>query len=110
MHVCAHVCVRIYLVCYVYMCGNIRYSLSIFDITLSIFRGEQIGSASFMGSTNSVTPKNVYEELLKNPPEDRRILSIQSHVVHGYAGNKCSIFPLQVTLYNLLLLEFNNLV
>ncbi|CAB3407011.1 unnamed protein product [Caenorhabditis bovis] len=27
---------------------------------------------------------------------DRRILSIQSHVVHGYAGNKCSVFPLQL--------------
>ena len=27
---------------------------------------------------------------------DSRVLSIQSHVVHGYAGNKCSVFPLQV--------------
>ncbi|CAI2307429.1 unnamed protein product [Caenorhabditis sp. 36 PRJEB53466] len=27
---------------------------------------------------------------------NRRILSIQSHVVHGYAGNKCSVFPLQL--------------
>uniref|UniRef100_A0A8R1DSE2 pyridoxal kinase n=1 Tax=Caenorhabditis japonica TaxID=281687 RepID=A0A8R1DSE2_CAEJA len=27
---------------------------------------------------------------------DRRVLSIQSHVVHGYAGNKCSVFPLQL--------------
>ena len=24
-----------------------------------------------------------------------RILSIQSHVVHGYVGNKCAVFPLQ---------------
>lgn len=24
-----------------------------------------------------------------------RVLSIQSHVVHGYVGNKCAIFPLQ---------------
>lgn len=27
---------------------------------------------------------------------DRRVLSIQSHVVHGYAGNKASVFPLQL--------------
>lgn len=25
-----------------------------------------------------------------------RVLSIQSHVVHGYVGNKCAIFPLQL--------------
>lgn len=25
-----------------------------------------------------------------------RVLSIQSHVVHGHAGNKCAIFPLQL--------------
>ncbi|CAI4224282.1 unnamed protein product [Auanema sp. JU1783] len=28
-----------------------------------------------------------------------RVLSIQSHVVHGYAGNKCSVFPLQLNGY-----------
>lgn len=37
-----------------------------------------------------------YEALIKNPREKCRVLSIQSHVVHGYAGNKCSVFPLQV--------------
>jgi len=26
-----------------------------------------------------------------------RVLSIQSHVVHGYVGNKCAVFPLQVS-------------
>ena len=25
-----------------------------------------------------------------------RVLSIQSHVVHGHVGNKCAVFPLQV--------------
>eukprot|EP00877_Chromochloris_zofingiensis_P002856 jgi/Chrzof1/12571/UNPLg00524.t1 len=25
-----------------------------------------------------------------------RVLSIQSHVVHGYVGNKCAVFPLQL--------------
>lgn len=24
-----------------------------------------------------------------------RVLSIQSHVVRGYAGNRCAVFPLQ---------------
>ncbi|XP_014091346.1 pyridoxal kinase [Bactrocera oleae] len=31
-----------------------------------------------------------------NPDLDRRVLSIQSHVVHGYVGNKSAAFPLQV--------------
>ena len=26
----------------------------------------------------------------------RRVLSIQSHVVHGYVGNKAAVFPLQL--------------
>lgn len=32
-----------------------------------------------------------------------RVLSIQSHVVSGYVGNKCAVFPLQVKIcmYNL---------
>ena len=29
--------------------------------------------------------------------DHRCVLSIQSHVVHGYVGNKCAAFPLQVT-------------
>lgn len=29
----------------------------------------------------------------------RRVLSIQSHVVHGYVGNKSATFPLQVSKY-----------
>lgn len=28
-----------------------------------------------------------------------RVLSIQSHVVHGYVGNKCCVFPLQLMGY-----------
>lgn len=39
-----------------------------------------------------------------------RVLSIQSHVVHGYVGNKSSTFPLQVhihffTIYTLFFVE-----
>ena len=26
----------------------------------------------------------------------KRVLSIQSHVVHGYVGNRCAVFPLQL--------------
>ena len=29
-------------------------------------------------------------------PSGRRVLSIQSHVVHGYVGNNAAVFPLQV--------------
>lgn len=39
----------------------------------------------------------------KSGGEDRwRVLSVQSHVVHGYVGNKAATFPLQVSLYGLL--------
>ena len=27
-----------------------------------------------------------------------KVLSIQSHVVHGYVGNRAAVFPLQVAL------------
>ncbi len=30
--------------------------------------------------------------------KDLRVLSIQSHVIHGYVGNKSATFPLQVLL------------
>lgn len=30
----------------------------------------------------------------------KRVLSIQSHVVHGYVGNKCCVFPLQSLGYD----------
>ncbi|VDO83145.1 unnamed protein product [Heligmosomoides polygyrus] len=36
----------------------------------------------------------VEEALCKE--RNKRVLSIQSHVVHGYAGNKASVFPLQI--------------
>lgn len=36
------------------------------------------------------------EEKLKKNHDEQRVLSIQSHVVHGYAGNKCSVFLFQV--------------
>ena len=29
-----------------------------------------------------------------------RVLCIQSHVVHGYVGNKAAVFPLQVLGFN----------
>ena len=32
------------------------------------------------------------------PPGERRVLSIQSHVVHGYVGNNAAVFPLQVII------------
>ena len=33
---------------------------------------------------------------MSNSVGERRVLSIQSHVVHGYVGNKAATFPLQV--------------
>lgn len=36
------------------------------------------------------------EERLKLVRPGTKVLTIQSHVVHGYAGNRCSVFPLQL--------------
>lgn len=36
------------------------------------------------------------ETALRKNRSSKRVLSIQSHVVSGYAGNKCAVFPLQV--------------
>ncbi|XP_055607918.1 pyridoxal kinase-like isoform X2 [Uranotaenia lowii] len=33
---------------------------------------------------------------MSSPSAPNRVLSIQSHVVHGYVGNKSAVFPLQV--------------
>lgn len=35
-----------------------------------------------------------------------RVLSVQSHVVSGYVGNKSACFPLQVTTWNIYILLF----
>jgi len=41
--------------------------------------------------------KDVTQESCINGTEtNSRVLSIQSHVVSGYVGNKCAVFPLQV--------------
>lgn len=40
-----------------------------------------------------------------------RVLSIQSHVVHGYVGNKCAVFPLQLLGFEvdpLMTVQFSN--
>uniref|UniRef100_A0A0N5AZ81 Pyridoxal kinase n=1 Tax=Syphacia muris TaxID=451379 RepID=A0A0N5AZ81_9BILA len=41
----------------------------------------------------------VLEQLYNNPQGSKRILSIQSHVVYGYVGNKSGVFPLQLHGY-----------
>lgn len=42
--------------------------------------------------------ESIIEKALVDLGPTKRVLSIQSHVVHGYAGNKCAVFPLQVRL------------
>lgn len=31
--------------------------------------------------------------------EEKRVLSIQSHVVSGYAGNKSAVFPVSLSVH-----------
>lgn len=42
--------------------------------------------------------KNLFREFSDIEMNNRRVLSIQSHVVSGYVGNKSATFPLQVML------------
>ncbi|GMT01299.1 hypothetical protein PENTCL1PPCAC_23473, partial [Pristionchus entomophagus] len=41
-------------------------------------------------------PSPSIEASIKRERPSRRVFSIQSHVVHGYAGNKAAVFPLQI--------------
>uniref|UniRef100_A0A8R1E3Y8 Pyridoxal kinase n=1 Tax=Caenorhabditis japonica TaxID=281687 RepID=A0A8R1E3Y8_CAEJA len=60
-----------------------------------VLAGTLLAMHSAEGETASPSMSN--SELIAEleVERDRRVLSIQSHVVHGYAGNKCSVFPLQ---------------
>ena len=44
-------------------------------------------SSSAPLSSDSLTPAM---------PAAKKVLSVQSHVVHGYVGNRCAVFPLQL--------------
>uniref|UniRef100_A0A914KR17 Pyridoxal kinase n=1 Tax=Meloidogyne incognita TaxID=6306 RepID=A0A914KR17_MELIC len=46
---------------------------------------------------NSLSQRlNEVNYIIKKERPECRVLSIQSHVVHGYVGNKCAVFPLQL--------------
>ena len=48
--------------------------------------------ACYPASTRPAVP-----QLIRSMHQDApRVLSIQSHVVHGHVGNKCAVFPLQL--------------
>lgn len=50
--------------------------------------------------SNIINPKilsNTFSRIMSATEKPQRVLSIQSHVVHGYCGNKSAVFPLQVS-------------
>jgi len=49
----------------------------------------------FVRSWSSVAD-GVFASSMPDHTVSPRVLSIQSHVVHGYVGNKCAVFPLQL--------------
>ena len=51
--------------------------------------GQQIHSASLSALPSS-------EGAAFAMPAAKKVLSVQSHVVHGYVGNRCAVFPLQL--------------
>ena len=48
------------------------------------------------GLTLPLTASAISDADATAPPASRRVLSIQSHVVHGSVGNKSATFPLQL--------------
>lgn len=60
-------------------------SSSLLNINRSLSNTSIMNGAHANGGTNDV-----------QSGVNRRVLAIQSHVVHGYVGNKSATFPLQV--------------
>lgn len=56
-----------------------------------IRRGFSGTSATLTGNSSIMEPGQEFTA--------KRVLSIQSHVVHGYVGNKSATFPLQVSIH-----------
>ena len=53
----------------------------------------------FSDDENKVSAQIELEEeddSIDDVDEDKKCLSIQSHVASGYVGNKCAVFPLQL--------------
>lgn len=49
------------------------------------------------GVVKSLISETVRNLSIASIMSESRVLSIQSHVVHGYCGNKSAVFPLQVS-------------
>jgi len=47
-------------------------------------------------SSSSSSSSAAFETMNVSSSGQGRVLSIQSHTVHGYVGNKCAVFPLQL--------------
>lgn len=51
----------------------------------------------FTVASRFVFARSAVPSLIRSMHQDTpRVLSIQSHVVHGHVGNKCAVFPLQL--------------
>jgi pyridoxine kinase len=63
-----------------------------------------MSSSSTAEESNKETQQKQQQQQQQQPSppvsSNRRVLSIQSHVVHGYVGNKAAVFPLQLLGYD----------
>ena len=53
-------------------------------------------SLRYRAKSRLSAPASVHASGMPNQAVTPRVLSIQSHVVHGYVGNKCAVLPLQL--------------
>lgn len=64
---------------------------------ISIISSVVLNSSRFVSSTSSSSYSALLHLTQKmSSASQKRVLSIQSHVVHGYVGNKSATFPLQL--------------
>lgn len=64
--------------------------------TISIISSVVLKSSRFVSSSSAFLHLRRKMSSSITPMTQKRVLSIQSHVVHGYVGNKSATFPLQL--------------
>eukprot|EP01052_Picozoa_sp_SAG31_P012170 SAG31_NODE_705_length_12695_cov_3.147007_8_plen_118_part_00 len=62
------------------------------DVTLHM----PVGAAAATITQTDETCVSTTDAQTARMPPGGRVLSVQSHVVHGYVGNKSAVFPLQL--------------
>ncbi len=75
---------------------RVRLSASIYPLTHNTKSQRSCCNVAVKSSTEGSSASAAVISAVGAMPAAKRVLSIQSHVVHGYVGNRCAVFPLQL--------------